>query len=151
MTSVWVKVYLGEDDKDPRILGFFDFTGNIYQLKQKIKEEIPLLLKHCDAAQLDVYERGTAVADADKENKKCQLDASPPTDTTAKSPLIVIAPKPIDTVSERAVCLNKSSSSKLSVAKIFLFIVLMLIQRLHSNIIIHSRKITRRGRRRSIT
>ena len=53
MSSVWVKVYVGENDSKARVSGIHNFTGNcIDQLKEKIKEKEQLA---CPASQLVVY------------------------------------------------------------------------------------------------
>lgn len=59
MTSVWIKLYIGKDDKDPGMIMVDGFSGNVYQLKKKIKDE----------AQLEVPALGLEVYLLDTPNK----------------------------------------------------------------------------------
>ena len=90
MTSVWVKLYIGEDDTKTSVFGIHDFTGNIDQLKQAIKQQEQL---DCPASRLIVYHPGTDITEFNDESKKySRLSAPPPSDTTDDSPVIVVAP-----------------------------------------------------------
>ena len=93
MTSVWVKLYIGEDDTKTSIFGIHDFTGNIDQLKQAIKQVKQRRLQHCDSDELAIYHPGTDITEFNDESKKYScLSAPPPSDTTDDGPVIVVAP-----------------------------------------------------------
>jgi len=95
MTSVWVKVYIGQDDQDPRTSEIKQIPENISDLKEKVKEKRPNDLNHCDAARLDVYPVGTDVSNLEGAQK---LDPQAPMEEVALPKkrgeyLIVVAPK----------------------------------------------------------
>ena len=92
MTSVWIKLYIGEGDKDPRIFEIFDNIRNVSHLRKKIKEEEQLAFP---ASLLDVYPQGTDVSNLEGA-QGLRLGQPPPSDTTDEMPLIVVAPKPGD-------------------------------------------------------
>ena len=80
MMSVWVKLYLNKDDQDPSILFIDNFSGNVYQLKEKIKEKEQSGLKEIDADQLNVYPQGTTVPISEGD-ESIDLDQWPPEGT----------------------------------------------------------------------
>jgi len=103
MTTVWIKLYIGKDDDNPATIFIEKFHGNIYQLKEKIKEKKPNALKDFDADELDVYRartrvpppEGTAFIDpGDSINSY--------TNTTSRTPLIVIVDKTKNKVNQRS-------------------------------------------------
>ena len=91
-TSVWVKLYIGEDaENHTPVFGIHDFDGVNDQLKEKIKEKNSNVLKAVDAAQLNVYAPGTSYPIKEGQSILDPGD-NVPTDTTSREPLIVVAP-----------------------------------------------------------
>ena len=92
MSSVWVKLYLGQDDdQHPRVFGIYDFSGNVDQLKEKVKEKTKPELDYIAAHGLDVYPQGTDVSNLVDVG---EIDPGDPVPegTESKNPLIVVAP-----------------------------------------------------------
>lgn len=52
--SVWIKLYIGEDDKDCKVFEIFDEIRNVDHLKTIIKEKKPNRLQQIDADEIDV-------------------------------------------------------------------------------------------------
>ena len=88
MTTVWIKLYIGQDDNDFSVFGTF---RNVDHLKEKIKEKAGPRLVHCAAFDLDVYDCGTTVP-VPEEMKPLPLSRDVPNNTEEEKPLIVIAP-----------------------------------------------------------
>ena len=59
--NVWIKLYLNEDDQDPKVFKVKNFVGDVDELKGKIKEKLKARLDDIDAPELHVYPQGTAV------------------------------------------------------------------------------------------
>lgn len=91
MTSVWIKLYIGEDDSEPKVFGIYDFSGNIDQLKTKVQEEAKKRF-NIDIYNLAAFEAGTFVP-VHEGATALRLSKSPPTNTTEDGPIIVIAEK----------------------------------------------------------
>lgn len=75
--SVWIKLYIGTNDDNPSVIFIDKFEGNIYQLKEKIKEKNSNNLKNIDARRLDVYDAGTQVPLLEGTNAKDSWDEVP--------------------------------------------------------------------------
>ena len=88
--SVWVKLFIGENDTKPSVFGIYEFNGIVDRLKIAVKETAQLALNHCAAFQLAIYPPGTNVPFL-STNCMGPREAVP-TDTTSDSPLIVVAP-----------------------------------------------------------
>ena len=104
MTSVWIKLYIGEDDPEPRVFGIYDFKGNVDQVKTKVQEEAKKRF-NVNIYNLAAFEAGSAVPVHPEGDTALRLSSSPPTNTTEDDPIIVIAenrpqqppPQPIKT------------------------------------------------------
>ena len=88
MTSVYVKVYIGENDGNPSFLKIKPIPDDIFDLRDEIKEKEQLELP---ASRLKVYAAGTSYPIVEGQDILDPGDAVP-TDTTSKNPLIVVAP-----------------------------------------------------------
>ena len=91
MTTVWIKLYIGEDDPEPKVFGIYDFSGNIDQVKTKVQEEAKKRF-NVDIYNLAAFEAGTFVP-VHEGATALRLSTSPPTNTTEDDPIIVIAGK----------------------------------------------------------
>ena len=89
MSSIWIKLYIGQSDPSPRVFDIDDSPRNISRMKTKIKEAGQNYLAHCDAFLLDVYHRGTSVP-IPKDVQPIDPRESVP---GYSDPLIVIAPE----------------------------------------------------------
>ena len=47
--NVWIKLYLNEDDQDPKVFKVKNFVGDVDELKGKIKEKLKARLDDIDA------------------------------------------------------------------------------------------------------
>ena len=88
--SVWVKLFIGENDTGASVFGIYEFNGIVDGLKNAVKETAQRMLNHCGAFQLAIYPPETKVPFL-STNCMGPGDAVP-TDTTSDSPLIVVAP-----------------------------------------------------------
>ena len=94
MSSVWVKVYIGENDERPGVLEIEPAPKNIYRLKEKIKEKAEL---KCPAYRLDVYppqEKGDNSLPWANNVASLEADDSVSDKITGKCRFIVLAPEP---------------------------------------------------------
>eukprot|EP00543_Licmophora_paradoxa_P008511 CAMPEP_0202446290 /NCGR_PEP_ID=MMETSP1360-20130828/4832_1 /ASSEMBLY_ACC=CAM_ASM_000848 /TAXON_ID=515479 /ORGANISM="Licmophora paradoxa, Strain CCMP2313" /LENGTH=58 /DNA_ID=CAMNT_0049062735 /DNA_START=14 /DNA_END=187 /DNA_ORIENTATION=+ len=55
MTSVWVKLYIGDNDQQPAVFKINQIPEDIDDLKKDIKKEKSNELEYIDADRLDVY------------------------------------------------------------------------------------------------
>jgi hypothetical protein len=96
MSSVWVQIYYKGEAKpvgeaDP--IEIDPMPKNVNALKMKVKASFAARLAHCDFAELQVYEPGTAVP-VPTETVALTSWKDVPAGSTGPSPLIVVAPKP---------------------------------------------------------
>ena len=92
MSDIWIKLYIGQSDPDPKVFDIDDSPRNISRMKKKIKEAGQNYLAHCDAFMLDVYPQKTYVPISNQVRPIDPGDAVPG-ETTSRDPLIVIAPE----------------------------------------------------------
>ena len=95
-TSVWVKLFIGDDDQHPAVFKIKPIPGDIddiNDLRKKIKEEMPNRLAGIDPGELDVYKPGTSYPNLEREMRFDPYDEVPQ-NTIGKNPLIVVAPAP---------------------------------------------------------
>ena len=104
--SVWIKLYLNENDQNPSVFKIKDFEGDIDDLKKKIKEENPNDLSSVDAARLNIYPPGTVVPSKAKPIEPYENNLS---ENTGKNPLIVVAR--VDSLATRYKALEQDSSA----------------------------------------
>ena len=88
MSGIWIKLYIGQSDPDPRVFDIDGSPRNISRMKTKIKEAGQNYLAHCDAHRLDVYPQGTSVPISKDVQPIDPRDPVP----RGSDPLIVIAP-----------------------------------------------------------
>ena len=96
-TSVWVKLFIGENDQHPAVFKIQPIPADIddiNDLRKKIKEEMPNRLAGIDPGELDVYKPGTSYPNLEREMRFDPYDEVPK-NTTGKNPLIVVAPAPV--------------------------------------------------------
>ena len=87
-TPVWVKLYIGENDRNPSFLKIKADLDFIDRLKKEIKKEEQL---EFPASRLKVYAAGTSYPIVEGHDILDPGDAVP-TDTTSKNSLTVVAP-----------------------------------------------------------
>ena len=92
MSCIWIKLYIGQSDPNPRVFDIDGSPRNISRMKTKIKEAGQNCLAHCDAFLLDVYPRKTSVP-ISKDVQPIDPGDPVPGGTTSSAPLIVIAPE----------------------------------------------------------
>ena len=88
MTSVWVKLYIGEDDENPSTFRVRPMPDDIEDLKDKIKEKAQL---EFPAFRLNVYMAWTTVRNLEG-HRLIDPGAAVPDNTSSTAPLIVVAP-----------------------------------------------------------
>ena len=89
--GVWVQLYVGKG-KSGEVFDLEPVPKNISALKKAVKAELLNDLAHCDAAQLVVYKYSPDTEDSPKEQDKLWPDIAVPNDTSARTPLRVVAP-----------------------------------------------------------
>ena len=92
MSRIWIKLYIGQSDPNPRVFGIDGSPRNISRMKTKIKEAGQNYLANCDAYRLDVYPQGTSVPISTQVHP-IDPGNTVPDETTSSAPLIVIAPE----------------------------------------------------------
>ena len=90
-TSVWVKLFIGENDQHPAVFKIKPIPADIDDLRTEIRDQEQL---ECRASLLDIYEPGTTYPNLE-ERKLLDLEQDVPEDTSSKKPLIVVAPAPV--------------------------------------------------------
>ena len=91
MASVYVKVYIGENDGNPSFLKIKPIPDDIFDLRDEIKAKNSNVLRAIDAVQLKVYAAGTSYPIVEGQDSLDPGDAVP-TDIAYEKPLIVVAP-----------------------------------------------------------
>ena len=90
---VWIKLYLGEDDPQPKLYKILrdDDIEDVFDLTKKIKEEAKPRLNDISVCELDIYPQGTTLP-VEQGVDPLPANSAPPAGISFEHPLIAIAP-----------------------------------------------------------